>query len=201
MMGWSWNYKKRENIACEGKFSLAFSDGTAVLSLWYDVREAPLTLTAAEGELRLVVLPHRLELWSDGRLCDEEWPYGTPKFDRAMLDAFGETADAAETVPVPKANSGIYAAIIAKTSTKARIRFSNGCFMVSFLSVQKHSSAVWFCGANDGTGRCVRSFSQTPIRSPSAQISTFPPPVAEAPTSSQAVSPLNSRYRYAIQAR
>ena len=97
MMGWSWNYKKRENIACEGKFSLAFSDGTAVLSLWYDVREAPLTLTAAEGELRLVVLPHRLELWSDGRLCDEEWPYGTPKFDRAMLDAFGETADYTET--------------------------------------------------------------------------------------------------------
>ena len=97
MMGWSFIYTKQENIACEGRFSLEFSEGSAVLSLWYDVREAPLKLAAPTGQLRLVVLPHRLELWSDGRLCDEEWPYGTPKFDRALLGEYGETADFAES--------------------------------------------------------------------------------------------------------
>ena len=65
----------------EGKrsISVVFSDNTLCAEIFYDVNERPLALRAeaqAGDKIDLLLFPHRIELWRDGVLVDEEWPYG-----------------------------------------------------------------------------------------------------------------------------
>ena len=56
----------------------AFEGGITV-SVYYDFSEIPLTLTATASEgdrAELILYPHRIELWVNGTLTDEEWPAG-----------------------------------------------------------------------------------------------------------------------------
>jgi len=69
----------------EGKTVLesVMADGSIAVSAWYTANEAPLVLSGraeAGDAMMLVVRPYRLELYGNGALLDEEWPYGEPLF-------------------------------------------------------------------------------------------------------------------------
>lgn len=74
-----------DRIACEITF-----DGILTVKLWYDFHTDPLILTAsasAGDEVLLNLRPHRIELYVNGELCDEEWPCGKGYL---TLDSKGE---------------------------------------------------------------------------------------------------------------
>ena len=69
-------------------FEMQAYDGEAEVSVAYDYHRRPLTLRAAVkagDELCAVLMPHRIELYVNGALEDEEWPAGNRLF--ALGDA------------------------------------------------------------------------------------------------------------------
>ena len=55
------------------------ADGLLTVSVFYDFSEIPLILTAAvkdSDRVELILYPHRIELWVNGTLRDEDWPAG-----------------------------------------------------------------------------------------------------------------------------
>ncbi|MBO5110582.1 MAG: hypothetical protein J6D21_07690 [Clostridia bacterium] len=59
-------------------------DGALTVSVQYDCNRRPLELNAEVGEgdrVELILLPHRIELYVNGDLKDEEWPEGERLFD------------------------------------------------------------------------------------------------------------------------
>jgi len=98
------------NVAVRGEgFALTPDHGTLTLELFYDFREKPLILTAAgaKNEAALIILHHRIELYADGILADEEWPCGAPVFDGDTLcKALGGTAFTPDAPSEPPAVTG-----------------------------------------------------------------------------------------------
>lgn len=63
-----------------------YNGSEITVSLMYSGNDTPLTLrsSASAGQaVLLVIRPYRLELWIDGVLCDEEWPFGEPLYPLA----------------------------------------------------------------------------------------------------------------------
>ena len=70
-------------------FEVEAFDGILTASVRYDYDRAPLALNAEinEGDaVEIVLLDHRIELYINGELKDEEWPAGNRLFD--LGDAF-----------------------------------------------------------------------------------------------------------------
>ena len=66
-------------------FELQAFDGRIDLSVQYDFRRNPLTLRAdvqIGDRIEAVLLPHRIELYVNGVLKDEEWPAGARLFEQ-----------------------------------------------------------------------------------------------------------------------
>jgi len=60
-------------------FEMQAFDGEVSVDVQYDYHRAPLRLSAKVEEkdtLEIVLMPHRIELYVDGALSDEEWPNG-----------------------------------------------------------------------------------------------------------------------------
>ncbi|MBE6666217.1 MAG: hypothetical protein E7603_08390 [Ruminococcaceae bacterium] len=60
-------------------------DGILTVSVQYDYERAPLSLNAkiAEGDYtEIILMAHRIELYVNGKLKDEEWPSGNRLFER-----------------------------------------------------------------------------------------------------------------------
>jgi len=79
-------------------FLMEADNGALSVSLYYDYHENPLTLTSSIEEndtVALVLMPHRIELYVNGVLMDEEWPKGSRLFaSDAPIDApFAVTAE------------------------------------------------------------------------------------------------------------
>lgn len=78
-------------------------DGILTVAVEYDYNRAPLCLTvsASEGDAFAVhLMPHRIELYKNGVLVDEEWPGGERLY--SLGDAFaGMFSVAADTVVLP----------------------------------------------------------------------------------------------------
>ena len=71
----------------EGRETLSIENlaGELTVSLYYDVNEKPLTLRSRVSvyeEIEIIIFPHRIELWVNNTLADEEWPFGNPLFGR-----------------------------------------------------------------------------------------------------------------------
>ena len=67
-------FKNGDRIDCE-----ITNDGTITVKLWYEFHHDPLILTATVSvgdDILLNIRPHRIELYVNGELCDEEWPCG-----------------------------------------------------------------------------------------------------------------------------
>ncbi len=83
-----------KRISKDGKdlFSVTLADGQVTCRILYDFDPRPLTLAgkAYAGEtVRVVLMPHRMELYGAGRLLDEEWPMGTPEVSAEELASAG----------------------------------------------------------------------------------------------------------------
>ncbi len=83
-----------KRISKDGKdlFSVTFADGQATCRILYDFDPCPLTLAGnvSVGEtVRLILMPHRVELYAAHRLLDEEWPMGTPEVSAEELTFAG----------------------------------------------------------------------------------------------------------------
>jgi len=58
-------------------------NGELSINTYYDFRESPLVLKAKaqlNDAIELVLMEHRIELYVEGKICDEEWPAGTRYF-------------------------------------------------------------------------------------------------------------------------
>ena len=65
-----------------------FENGRLILSVRYDCRPEPLILACdavAGDEIRVQLFPWRIELYRNGRLEDEEWPYGNCLLENAAF--------------------------------------------------------------------------------------------------------------------
>ena len=66
-------------------FEVEAFDGRITVGIQYDYERRPLLLTSEVngGErVEVVLLDHRIELYVDGRLMDEEWPCGSRLFNK-----------------------------------------------------------------------------------------------------------------------
>ena len=64
-------------------FEIQYFDGVLTVSTQYDYDRRPLNLTceASGGEATVILTDHRIELYLNGKLQDEEWPAGNRLFD------------------------------------------------------------------------------------------------------------------------
>ncbi len=66
-------------------FACGFDKGILQVELYYDLRPESLVLKAKADmgdSTEIVIMPHRIELWVNKTLMDEEWPAGNILFDR-----------------------------------------------------------------------------------------------------------------------
>ena len=143
----------------------AVYDQNLNVTLTYDFRDCPLTLTAnaAPGDTAtLTVRPHRIELRVNGTLSDEEWPCG----NLGITDGFDESGDFAMTVReiAPECPANLpYVTRAGITSDEIRmpgvnigdcIPFSddsageNGRYHLFYLYDRHHHGSKWGLGAH-----------------------------------------------------
>ena len=86
----------------------AWENGCVRVSVQYDYKETPLTLTAEAkpgDAVRVILRPYRIELYINDRLADEEWPCGNHALASGVLTDYGcdlricPWTDAPEQVP------------------------------------------------------------------------------------------------------
>ena len=68
----------------EETLSCRVSDGKIICRVCYDFSDRPLILSSKAGindTVEIVLMPHRIELWVNSSLKDEEWPAGNRLFD------------------------------------------------------------------------------------------------------------------------
>ena len=68
----------------EETLSCRVSDGKIICRVCYDFRDRPLILSSQASindTVEIVLMPHRIELWVNSSLKDEEWPAGNRLFD------------------------------------------------------------------------------------------------------------------------
>ncbi len=83
-------------------FEFEAFDGQITCTVQYDFRRSPLALNAeikTGDHVELILLPHRIELYINGTLADEEWPAGNRMFayeDKIVSDLQIEISEYAE---------------------------------------------------------------------------------------------------------
>lgn len=107
-----------KNGFSENIFSYVNENGTETLSctmndgfvcrVFYDFREKPLVLSAnaqLNDSIEIILMPHRIELWVNSALMDEEWPAGnllfspTDKINSEIVINVEEYVPQSKTVP------------------------------------------------------------------------------------------------------
>lgn len=72
-------FTAKEWLVPFGETVNAAFDENILVALLYDFKRQPINLTAPANygdKVKIVLRPHRVELWVNGVLCDEEWPCG-----------------------------------------------------------------------------------------------------------------------------
>ena len=70
---------KGEILKRESIINIALTDDELKAEVYYSLKKEPLVLRAKANEndnIKLRFYPYRLELYVNGILCDEEWPFG-----------------------------------------------------------------------------------------------------------------------------
>lgn len=71
------------NKAEKNTLDIKAVDGIITVSVWYDYRESPLVLTCDiknNDQVSIILYEHRIELYVNEELKDEEWPFGNRLF-------------------------------------------------------------------------------------------------------------------------
>ena len=141
-------------IAC------AFRDGELSVLLWYDFSETPLKLTgkaSAGDSAELLVLPYRIELHINGKLADEEWPYGSCKLEACVLTDNGCGLQMTETDYTPPQVPSVVATFQHAEGWKPEENIfvgdcmpyaHEGAYHVLYLKDRHHHCSKWVRGAH-----------------------------------------------------
>ena len=89
---------------------ITFCDGILAMELSYDAVDEPLRLTAEASvgdDVVLAFYPYRVELYRGGELCDEEWPFGNPRFASAQTVVSHAVMEVCD-LPTPPVSSGSF---------------------------------------------------------------------------------------------
>lgn len=89
---------------------IVFDGKRLSVDLCYDAVGEPLRLTADVGvgdTVCLACYPYRVELYCNDVLCDEEWPFGQPRFADAQTVVCTAAMEACE-LPVPPVSAGSF---------------------------------------------------------------------------------------------
>ena len=89
---------------------IMYCGGALSASLVYDAVDEPLRLTAdakVGDDIILAFYPYRVELYRNGALCDEEWPFGSSRFAGAQTTVCNVSADVC-AMPMPPVSQGSF---------------------------------------------------------------------------------------------
>ena len=151
---------KQINLCQNGNtaFACTFASGELTCEIYYDFDPRPLTLrgnyTAGE-ELRLVLLPYRLELYVGETLWDEEWPKGNLLADEEAFRFAGFTVE--EYIPSDAEPPAVQGEISSAEGWKpGEAVFVGDCmpyrrgeeYHVLYLKDRHHHTSKWGMGAH-----------------------------------------------------
>ena len=168
--GWKMTFVLVE-VGCQfwqeagGRYAMKadLQEGILCFSMLFDSHDIPLCLKApAEVGDRVTVCyrPYRLELFVNGQLADEEWPYGRPLAgDRPALT---EVRASVSLLGLPPADDGVKLPVVSGTFVNAenwrpeKTVFVGDCmpysfkgrYHVLFLSDRRHHGSKWGNGAH-----------------------------------------------------
>lgn len=139
-----------------------FRGGALVFQVWYHTHDEPCVLRAAAkpgDRIRLRSLGYRLELSADGRICDEDWPWGEALLQDASAELVrapaGLTVRAApETADIPPAVTGRFRGAEGwhpeeNVWVGDCMPFSrDGVYHVFYLKDRRHHHSKWGKGAH-----------------------------------------------------
>lgn len=151
---------KQINLRKNGEtvFACTFTDGELTCEVYYDFDPRPLTLrgTYALGEdLRLVLLPYRLELYVGETLCDEEWPKGSLLADAEAFRFAGFAVE--DYLPTEEESPAVLGAFSDAEGWKPEENvFVGDCmpyrrggeYHVLYLKDRHHHESKWWLGAH-----------------------------------------------------
>ena len=89
---------------------IMYCGGALSVSLVYDAVDEPLRLTAdakVGDDIILAFYPYRVELYRNGELCDEEWPFGSSRFAGAQTTVCNVSAEVC-AMPMPPVSQGSF---------------------------------------------------------------------------------------------
>ena len=89
---------------------IMYCGGALSASLVYDAVDEPLRLTAdakVGDDILLAFYPYRVELYRNGELCDEEWPFGSSRFAGAQTSVCNVSAVVC-AMPMPPVSQGSF---------------------------------------------------------------------------------------------
>ena len=89
---------------------IMYCGGALSASLVYDAVDEPLRLTAdakVGDDIILAFYPYRVELYRNGELCDEEWPFGSSRFAGAQTTVCNVSAEVC-AMPMPPVSQGSF---------------------------------------------------------------------------------------------
>lgn len=137
-------------------------DGVCSAAVYYDYSQTPLTLKAAAAagdEIEIILMPHRIEMYVNGALCDEEWPCGERLFvpgDGFARDGKIDIECGAHT-PEAKAEPEISGRFQNAEGWRPEENVfvgdcmpyvSNGRYHVLYLKDRHHHTSKWSLGAH-----------------------------------------------------
>ena len=148
-------YRKDDRPALEGYFS----DGTVKIFAYYTANEAPLQLQAKADTgdtVMLAIRPYRLELYVNGSIMDEEWPFGDALFADAVLTECHTELNFGEPSPKEQKDSFCGSFTDAEGWYPGNGIFvgdcmpytDNGRYHVLYLKDRHHHSSKWYKGAH-----------------------------------------------------
>lgn len=150
-------------LSCNGQTACTLSlQEQMTITLPYSTHEQPLTLhaTPQDGEaVQLIVRPYRLELWVNGALVDEEWPWGENMLSTACT-AEGDFPVSLEEISAQTQTEQMPAVLGSFTGAEGWYP-GNGVFVgdcmpythdgrchVLYLKDRHHHSSKWGLGAH-----------------------------------------------------
>ncbi len=150
------------DASCDSKLtaSAVLIDGMFDFSILYDFSEIPLHLNAPArigDTVKIVILPYRLELYINGRLCDEEWCCGAHFFGAHTLHTSNCRVDFSEHIadkhPLPSVSGTFQNAEGWKPEENVFVGdcmpyCHDGIYHVLYLKDRHHHRSKWGKGAH-----------------------------------------------------
>ena len=164
-------FAARAQKADQKTLTVTADDERLTCEIYYDFHEKPLILTGSQAprigdSVSLALMPHRIELYINGRLEDEEWPAGERLWDAA--DAWiGVPAELSPTSPAEEEPPAVVGTFRSAEGWRPAERiFVGDCmpyvkddrYHVLYLKDRRHHKSKWGLGAHQWEHISTRDF-------------------------------------------